>query len=184
MAFFGITALGPPNIFKTSLINALGLTVYTDEEYEEAFKRVDKDGSGAITKDEVEELLFETYGYPALEEEVAMFMEDFDANADGKVTLEEFKTALNRMRKQLDSKKDVAAEYKSHSKMCSDRFKHIRMNKTTEEKYKVPLTFNQTFGFKVLDPRAQDLVQMERHPIWKCAETKYADEMIRTGFPM
>ena len=118
MAFFGITALGPPNIFKTSLINALGLTVYTDEEYEEAFKRVDKDGSGAITKDEVEELLFETYGYPALEEEVAMFMEDFDANADGKVTLEEFKTALNRMRKTLDSKKDVAAEYKSHSKMC------------------------------------------------------------------
>ena len=118
MAFFGITALGPPNIFKTSLINALGLTVYTDEEYEEAFKRVDKDGSGAITKDEVEELLFETYGYPALEEEVAMFMEDFDANADGKVTLEELKTALNRMRKTLDSKKDVAAEYKSHSKMC------------------------------------------------------------------
>ena len=68
--------------------------------------------------------------------------------------------------------------------MQQDRFKNIRMNKNTEDKYKVPLTFNQTFGFKVGDPRAQDLLQMERHPITKCAETKYADEMIRTGFPM
>ena len=25
---------------------------------------------------------------------------------------------------------------------------------------------------------------MERHPITKCPETKYADEMIRTGFPI
>ena len=47
----------------------------------------------------------------------------------------------------------------------------------------MPLTFNQSFGFKVNDPRAQDIVQMERHPIVKCPETKYADEMIRTGFP-
>ena len=98
MAFFGITALGPPNIFKSSLINALGISVYSDEEFVAAFKKVDKDGSGYITPNEVEELLYETYGYPALEEEVNMFMEDFDANHDGKVSFEEFTTALNRMR--------------------------------------------------------------------------------------
>ena len=127
MAFFGITALGPPNVFKTSLVNALGLTVYSDEEYAAAFARVDKDGSGAITKDEVEELLYETYGYPALEEEVQMFMDDFDANSDGKVTLDEFKAGLARMREKLTEKKEVAVEYKSHNKMMQDRFKHIRM---------------------------------------------------------
>ena len=101
MAFFGITALGPPNIFKSSLINALGITVYSDEEFEAAFKKVDRDGSGFITPNEVEELLYETYGYPALEEEVKMFMEDFDANHDGKVSYEEFKGALARMRDNL-----------------------------------------------------------------------------------
>ncbi len=53
MAFFGITALGPPNVFKTSLSNALSLRVYTDEEFEAAFKRVDKDRSGFITSNEV-----------------------------------------------------------------------------------------------------------------------------------
>ncbi len=94
MAFFGITALGPPNIFKSSLINALGITVYTDEEFTAAFQKVDKDGSGYITSNEVEQLLYETYGYPALEDEVKMFMEDFDANHDGKVSFEEFTAAL------------------------------------------------------------------------------------------
>lgn len=53
MAFFGITGLGPQNNFKTSLVNALGLTMFTDEEYKRAFDRVDKDKSGFITADEV-----------------------------------------------------------------------------------------------------------------------------------
>ena len=114
MSFFGITALGPPNIFKSSLVNALGINVYTDEEFEEAFKRVDRDNSGFITSNEVEELLYETYGYPALEEEIKMFMEEFDANQDGKVSLEEFKAALVRMRSSLNEKKDVGKEYTSY----------------------------------------------------------------------
>jgi hypothetical protein len=142
MAFFGITALGPPNVFKSSMINALGIQVYTDEEFEAAFKKVDKDQSGYITQNEVEELLYETYGYPALEEEVKMFMEDFDANHDGKVSLEEFKAALGRMRETLKGQDGAAKEYKSFNKMAHDRYKHIRMDKNLESKYKVPLTFN------------------------------------------
>ena len=132
MSFFGITALGPPNIFKSSMINALGLNVYTDEEFEAAFKRVDKDSSGYITKDEVEELLYETYGYPALEEEVKMFMEDFDANHDGKVSLDEFKAALSRMRETLKGQDTAAKEYTSFNKMAGDRYKHIRMDRNLE----------------------------------------------------
>ena len=68
--------------------------------------------------------------------------------------------------------------------MASDRFKHIRMGQNLEDKYKVPLTFNQSIGFKVEEPRNKDLIKMDRHPIVLCAETKYADEMIKTGFPM
>ena len=91
--------------------------MYTDEEFEEAFKRVDRDSSGFITSNEVEELLYETYGYPALEEEIKLLMDEFDANQDGKVSLEEFKAALIRMRANLDSKKDVGKEYTSYEKM-------------------------------------------------------------------
>ena len=62
--------------------------MYTDEEFEKAFHTVDREGSGYITPNEVEELLYETYGYPALEEEIKMFMEDWEENYDGKVSLE------------------------------------------------------------------------------------------------
>ena len=97
----------------TGISFLLGINVYTDEEFEEAFKRVDKDNSGFITSNEVEELLYETFGYPALEEEIKMFMEEFDTNNDGKVSLEEFKATLTKMRANLDTKKDVGKEYTS-----------------------------------------------------------------------
>ena len=158
--------------------------MFSNEEFEAAFKRVDKDKSGFITKNEVEELLFETYGYPALEEEIKMFMDEFDANHDGKISLEEFKTALNRMRDSLKGKNKIACEYTSYNKFAGDRFKHTRMQRGLEEKYKVPLTFNQSIGFKVEDPRNKDLIKMQRHPIVLCDETKYADTMIKTGFPL
>ena len=80
MSLFGITALGPPNNFQSGLVSALGFTVFTDEEFVQAFRRFDKDNSGAITKDEVEDLLHAVYGFPPLEEEVSMFMKEFDSN--------------------------------------------------------------------------------------------------------
>lgn len=80
MAFFGITSLGPPNVFQSSLVNALGsilifyhvigLNSFTEEEFKISFDKVDRDRSGYITANEVEDLLFETYGFPPLEEEV------------------------------------------------------------------------------------------------------------------
>ena len=42
-------------------------------------------------------------------------MDEFDANKDGKVSMEEFKTALGRMRAELDTKKDAGKEYKSYN---------------------------------------------------------------------
>ena len=87
MTFFGITQLGPPQPLAAGLTSALGLTVFSDEEFQAAFMKMDKDGSGCITPDEVEDLLLETYGFPPLEDEVAMFMTEFDLNGDGKVTM-------------------------------------------------------------------------------------------------
>ena len=113
MSFFGITALGPPNGFQAGLVNALGINVFSDEEFESTFHRVDRDGSGAITPDEVEALLTETYGFPPLEEEIKMFMTEFDLNQDGKVTIEEFKSALTRMRQKMNDKAAAGKEYTS-----------------------------------------------------------------------
>ena len=151
MSFFGITALGPPNTFQANLINALGINIFSDEEFEATFHRVDKDGSGAITPDEVEDLLSETYGFPPLEEEVKMFMQEFDLNQDGKVTIDEFKSALVRLRSKMEEKARAGREYTSAQQMRDDRFKHKRMNGEVQGKYKLPMTSAQRTGFYVQD---------------------------------
>ena len=104
MTFFGVTQLGVQNSFKSSLVNALGFSVYSIEEYQAAFKKLDKDGSGFITPDEVEDLLFETYGFPPIEEEVELFMKEFDLNEDGKVSWEEFTLSMERIKAKMDEK--------------------------------------------------------------------------------
>ena len=111
--FFGITQLGAPNPLQAGLVSALGLNVFSDEEFCAAFKKMDKDGSGTITPDEVEDLLYCTYGFPPLEDEVAMFMSEFDLNQDGKVTYEEFSFTLSRMREKMNDKAGKAKEYTS-----------------------------------------------------------------------
>ena len=151
MAFFGITALGSPNTFQSNLTSALGITVFSDEEFEAAFIKMDRDGSGTITPDEVEDLLHATYGFPPLENEVEMFMEKFDLNQDGKVTLEEFKSALTKMRAECEAKGKVAVQFTSHTKMKEERFKHKRMTNDVTDKYKLPMTSAQTNGFFVKD---------------------------------
>ena len=73
-------------------------------------------------------MLFDVYGFPPLEDEVAMFMEEFDTNKDGRISWEEFQAALNRLRDRVNSKAEGAKEYKSWNKMRDDRYKHRRMN--------------------------------------------------------
>ena len=153
MSFFGITALGPPNQFQSALINALGVSVFTEEEFKASFDRVDRDRSGFITSDEVENLLFDTYGFPPLEDEVKMFMEQFDSNQDGKVTWEEFSLALRALKQKVDSKAKGAKEYTSWNKLHDDRYKHRRMQGEVQDKYKQPITFNQSVGFHHSDPQ-------------------------------
>ena len=71
-----------------------------------------------------------------------MFMTEFDLNNDGKVTLEEFKSALVRMREKMNEKASGAREYTSQLKMKEDRFKHKRMANEVTGKYKLPMTSN------------------------------------------
>ena len=66
--------------------------------------------------------------------------------------------------------------------MKDDRFKHARMNKDVTDKYKLPMTAAQTNGFYVKDKQQQEIAKQTCYPVRKCPETKYADEMVRTGF--
>ena len=93
MSFFGLTMLGPQNSFKTDLINAIGLTMFKEEEYKAAFDRIDTDHSGYITVEEVRSfqnpqlktLLESTYGFEPLEDEVERIILPSSPSNDGGV---------------------------------------------------------------------------------------------------
>ena len=44
------------------------------------------------------------------------------------------------------------------------------------------MTFNQSVGFKVKDETEKDIMKMDTYPKNKWGETKFAEEMIKTGF--
>ena len=182
MSYFGITSLGPPSNFQSGLVSALGLNVFSEEELKAAFHKMDKDASGAITIDEVEDMLHDCYGFPPLEEEVQLFMTNFDTNQDGKVTWEEFSACLGKIKETVGKNANTAKEYTSWEKMRADRYKHVRMGEELQGKYKVPMTGSQTIGFYHKDDLQKEITKQVNYPIHKCPETKYADEMIRTGF--
>lgn len=86
---------------------------HTTEEYKESFDRIDSDGSGCIDTREIHNLLREASHFPhvffsfflsnqsfqiGMEEPspcvVNMFLAHFDQNRDGRITFDEFESAL------------------------------------------------------------------------------------------
>lgn len=108
-------------------------------------------------------------------------MEEFDTNRDGRVSWEEFREAMVRLKAKVNNKAAGAKEYQSFTKMKEDRFKHKRMNNDLQDKYKQPLTYNQSVGFRHNDEISMDITKQEKKPLRKCPETKYAEAMIKTG---
>ena len=144
MTHFGITALGPPNNFQSALTNALGINVFSNEEFEETFKRYDKQRDGQVATADVEDLLHDTYGFPPLEDEVTLFTSRIEGDS---VSWAQFKEILDELRATTGKKAVSAKEYQSWELMRQHRYKHIRMKGELQDKYKVPLTSSQGYGF-------------------------------------
>ena len=53
MAFFGLTQVGPQSQFHAVLLDAMDLTLFTDDEFARAFAKLDKDKSGFLDISEV-----------------------------------------------------------------------------------------------------------------------------------
>lgn len=59
-------------------------------EIEQAFKMIDRDGDGKITREELEALLLKVGAEPPSREELSMLLSEVDRNGDGCISLQEF----------------------------------------------------------------------------------------------
>ena len=79
MTHFGITALGPPNSFQSSLCSALGINVFSLEEFANVFGRYAKE-DGCVNTADIEDLLHDTFGFPPLEDEVTLITDRIEGD--------------------------------------------------------------------------------------------------------
>eukprot|EP00873_Tetraselmis_striata_P041606 jgi/Tetstr1/461870/TSEL_006949.t2 len=89
------------------LLQVLQLQSLSEEEIRKAFDLLDLDGNGRLSEEEVEAVMAESLGsaqpLPGLVRgRTRDFMQTFDVDSDGMVTLDEFSTKLRAMSKRLD----------------------------------------------------------------------------------
>ena len=86
MSFFGITALGPPSSFQAGLVSALGINVFSVDEFEATFRRMDKDGSGVMSLLEFAQLMSTLSERSSKDQKLRLTFEVYDHDRHDKLT--------------------------------------------------------------------------------------------------
>ena len=114
-------------------------------------------------------------------------MDAFDTNADGKVTLEEFKSTVKSMKAELEAKakrRAVGAEpikgRVSLREMRDAERRNVRGFTGPKDELHHPITAAQDIGWTVT-PEAAAASLAEVHPKKKCPETVFAEKMYAAG---
>mmetsp|Transcript_43381 Transcript_43381/g.114261 ORF Transcript_43381/g.114261 Transcript_43381/m.114261 type:complete len:177 (-) Transcript_43381:48-578(-) len=167
-----ITALGPKNPWAANLLSALGIMHFSNAEIKETFDTL-VDGADSIDKARVFELLKTAYGFEPMPEEMGLFVTTLGLEEDGQLAWSELEAGFDHIREMLQGVGKNATEYTSTQDFKDDLVKHRRMMKDPMDKYKAPMTESQSIGWH------EEEVFNERFPKSSCAETKYADEMVK-----
>eukprot|EP00933_Yihiella_yeosuensis_P007487 TRINITY_DN112554_c0_g1_i1.p1 TRINITY_DN112554_c0_g1~~TRINITY_DN112554_c0_g1_i1.p1 ORF type:complete len:178 (-),score=47.74 TRINITY_DN112554_c0_g1_i1:62-595(-) len=168
-----VTALGPKNPWTANLLSALGIMHFSNEEIRETFNSMIGEG-GSIEKVRMFELLKAAYGFEPMPEEMGLFVSTFGLDDEtGELSWEELEVGFDEIRSVLAGVAKNATQYTSTQDLKDDLVKHRRMFKDPMDKFKAPMTTSMAYGWH------EEEVFNERFPKSSCAETKYADEMVK-----
>ncbi|CAE8619870.1 unnamed protein product, partial [Polarella glacialis] len=163
----------PKNPWTANLLSALGIMHFSNEEIRETYEQMAGKG-GSIEKVRIFELLKEAYGFEPMPEEMGLFVTTFGLDEDdGEFTWPDLEAGFDEIRSILSGVAKNATEYLSSEDMKQDVMKHRRMVKDPMDKFKAPMTTSMAYGWH------EEEVFNERFPKSSCAETKYADEMVK-----
>ena len=178
--FFGLTALGAASAFKFTSIQLMDVTEFTDDEWMAEFDRAASEG-GFLNLDKLGKLLVAVYHGPAPDGLEDTFMEKFGASTDGRVSRDEFLIVLRQMKKETEELRDgqnLGAEYTSASEFQERMRANKLLKATPKECFHEPMITSMGLGWEKVD---YDQILSGINPKLSCAETKYADAMVKAG---
>mmetsp|Transcript_137 Transcript_137/g.252 ORF Transcript_137/g.252 Transcript_137/m.252 type:complete len:179 (-) Transcript_137:671-1207(-) len=175
--FFGVTSLGPSAPIGCNLLSTLGVTSFGDEDFKKAFGSL-TGADGLIPRIDVYECLTRTYGFEPMPEEINIFVSTMELQKEGGISWSEFQAGLVAIREKVKRISKKATHYDSYQDSMDDRRKHARVKFGPMEIYKRPMTTAQAVGWH------EEEVFADRFPKSSCAETKYQDAVIRSGWIM
>ena len=173
MAFFGLTALGSNSSLRSAQLATIGATLFTDAEFSLVFN---SRTAGELAVSQLTEVLDEVYGFEPLPEEVALFRAALEREGGSSVDLAGFLAAVQQVRDVASALEKNAKTYASFQELNDDRRKHRRGKCGPMEIFKAPQTANQQFGWHL------ENVTLVRYPKKACAETKFADVLVKSGW--
>jgi len=200
MAFFGLTALGPQNVFKDQRANLFSIRDIEDIFFEAAFD--DHSEEGLIESAETRFILTKVYhdrkqDVPELEmnilarkieqiienESKLVLLDNIkldEQNHPKVVTKDQFMQAIGELRSEIEEKTQNGANYISHQKYTHAKTKN--MTKTTPRRvFRRPVTTNNDLGWRAVSKIEHTNLHKVGH-IPQSEMTKFADCKIRSEF--
>lgn len=163
---------------ENSVTRGLFIFDFQDIEFEDAFRKVDNTHSMFITHDEIRILLSHVFGDNPPEDDVKSFMQLMTQQRKVRVNFKEFMEMLTVVKHQRRSQLSSApARFKSHADFMEHRRRHKRAPYGPRDEFRDPLLTSMQYGW--LEPTPSELV--EKKPKVYCAETKFAEIMLKTG---
>lgn len=176
-SFFGVTQLGPQEVFQSNIADALDMTFFDDAEVEQAFRKFDKDGSDAVDAGDLRAVLEDLYHGEAPEREVTFYARRFGSAAGTRVAWGEFLAATRDLRSEAAVRERSDAQYRSSAELQTTLRRHARPSRGPVDRFRRPVTTSQEVGWH----RDGARIPTERRPKQSCEETKFAAYMVLQG---
>merc|ERR1711865_594195 len=163
--------------------NSLDINIFSNEEFREAFSTADKDKSGFIEKIELPKLLEILMKGPCPEKKIVDdFFGFFDGNNDGRISYNEFTDGVEELKKKAKEDNEnnkEAGSYTSWEKLQGDRNKHKKNAENTCTTHSIAMSTSEEIG---REPQNNAVtVGCGTKTKQSCEETRYADELVKSG---
>lgn len=181
MSFFGLTRLGHERPFFSNTDGAYALNIFGNHEFGIAFNAVAGDDTTAATTS-LRAVLERLYHGPFIPHTILQALTR-EVGAGDSFTREQFILSCQKLKQEAEERESgaessQAREYGSYAQLKADSRKNARLKFGPSEKYVHPMTCNQDLGWRAEEGKDVNTV---RRPKKSCAETKYADAMVKAG---